>query len=309
MQEQIQIRDNLINLAVKHFADHEVDIDLNDSKLVNIEEIIKINSSLPPISTPYSSLKGNSDIERSNVYGVHNSKTKPKNRLVGNSLPPVPVNREQTGNSNYYSNKRNFFIGKQYSNANPYGGPTNRIANGLVSLNNRINRKSHANVNSFHSQMKKNQHTYSTPSLKPKKRYGYKVNTAKVREPQSDSQMENPLISRPNILPKTGHRRDMNNYNRHLQSPEERKRSGSVVSSSSIISTASSNSPGGKKAMNSINNLQIAGQPLTIRKENQRFSRSPFVRNNNLRNYVQKRDNNHNQAKAALQLLNKKKYL
>ena len=59
------------------------------------------------------------------------------------------------------------------------------------------------------------------------------------------------------------------------------------------------------------NNLQVAGQPLTLRKEQNKFGRSPFSRHmqqNNLRNYVN-RNNNHAQAKAALALLHKKKYL
>ena len=51
MQEQIEIRDNLLGLAQKHFVEHEVDVDLDDPKLVHLEEIVKINSSLPPISS------------------------------------------------------------------------------------------------------------------------------------------------------------------------------------------------------------------------------------------------------------------
>ena len=64
------------------------------------------------------------------------------------------------------------------------------------------------------------------------------------------------------------------------------------------------------KGKNNANNLQVAGQPLTLRKEQNKFGRSPFSRHmqqNNLRNYVNR--NNHAQAKAALALLSKKKYL
>ena len=64
------------------------------------------------------------------------------------------------------------------------------------------------------------------------------------------------------------------------------------------------------KGKTNANNLQVAGQPLTLRKEQNKFGRSPFSRHmqqNNLRNYVNR--NNHAQAKAALALLSKKKYL
>lgn len=95
--------------------------------------------------------------------------------------------------------------------------------------------------------MKRNKNTFSTPSLKPKRRYGYKINTAKVREPISDN-ISISINSKPYMIPRTGQRRDhvVRNHHRRLRSPEEHKRSGSIVSSTSVISTASSNSNGGK---------------------------------------------------------------
>jgi hypothetical protein len=315
MQEQIQIRDNLLGLAQKHFTDHDVDVDLDDPKLVSIEEIVKINSSLPPIPSasgnPYS-LKTNMGINRSNVYGSHANKAVPKNRLAGSSLPPVPMRRDSNDSNKYQSNKRSFFQSKPYSNANPYVSSNNRRDGSKIPTLRGANRKSQANGgNSFHSQMRRNKHTYSTPSLKPKNRYGYKAYTAKVREPTSDSGIGISINSKAYGVPKTGQRKNyaIRNPYRRLRSPEERKRSGSIVSNSSIQSTASSNSPGGLKSKGGVVGLQIAGQPLTLRKENQRMNRSPFARqqqHNNLKNYVQNRNKNHAQAKAALSLLNKK---
>jgi len=44
MQEQIRIRDNLLNQAEKHFTDNKVNVHLDDPKLVNYDELVKINS-------------------------------------------------------------------------------------------------------------------------------------------------------------------------------------------------------------------------------------------------------------------------
>ena len=66
----------------------------------------------------------------------------------------------------------------------------------------------------------------------------------------------------------------------------------------------------GSKGKTNVDSLHIAGQPLNLRKEQNRFGRSPFSRHmqqNNLRNYV--KSSHHTQAKAALALLNTKKYL
>ena len=137
------------------------------------------------------------------------------------------------------------------------------------------------------------------------KRYGYKVKTAVVRD-SSDSQMNPSLNSNPSGLPNTGQRKDNKKLPQRIYSPEERKRSGSVASSESIMSTASSNSPDGKKSKLDPNSLQIAGQPMTIRKAGVRAERTPAARNNlnNLRNYNGIDD--HSKAVAALTLLNKK---
>lgn len=118
MQEQIRIRDNLLHLAEKHFVDNQVDIHLDDPKLVNIEEIIKINSSLPPIASSNSyQIKGNSNFHRNNAYGgVPKAKYRP--RLAGNaSLPPVASNNDTDDNRGYVSNK----YSNRGLNLNPYG--------------------------------------------------------------------------------------------------------------------------------------------------------------------------------------------
>lgn len=162
------------------------------------------------------------------------------------------------------------------------------------------------NQNSFHSQMRKNKHTFSSPAMRSKsKRYGYKVKTAMVRD-SSDSQMNPSVNSNPIGLPHTGQRKDYNRNNQRMYSPEERKRSGSIASNGSIISTASSNSPDGKKSKLGPNSLQIAGQPMTLRKAGIRAERTPHARNqrNNLRNY--NANDEHGRAMAALTLLNKK---
>lgn len=156
--------------------------------------------------------------------------------------------------------------------------------------------------------MRKNKHTFSSPAMRSKsKRYGYKVKTAMVRD-SSDSQMNPSSNSNPIGLPHTGQRKEYtrNHNNQRMYSPEERKRSGSIASSGSIISTASSNSPDGKKSKLDPNSLQIAGQPMTLRKAGVRVERTPHARNNqnNLRNY--NANDEHNRAVAALTLLNKK---
>jgi hypothetical protein len=125
MQEQIKIRDNLLQLAMKHFSDNDVDVDLDDPKLVNIEEIIKINSSLPPIysagANPYRS--GNSNNPAKNLGLL---KAKYKSKLHQNaSLPPMNANRN---GGNYFNGKKG--VGpNQYSKVSPYGMNSGRSNN------------------------------------------------------------------------------------------------------------------------------------------------------------------------------------
>lgn len=145
MQEQIEIRDNLLGLAHKHFTEHEVDVDLDDPKLVHLEEIVKINSSLPPISnnTGHFSIKNNLGINQSNLYGNQNSKIKPKNRFIGNSLPPVSDSSDLNDINSLNLNHKNFFVHKGYKNINPYGSSNNRKATNrnVMPYNSRVNRK------------------------------------------------------------------------------------------------------------------------------------------------------------------------
>lgn len=121
MQEQIQIRDNLIKLAEKHFIDNNVEVTLDDPKLVNIEEIVKINSSLPPIvvsNNPYnfSSKKMSGGTLKPNF----------RSRLTGNaSLPPVPSNRDYNESDSSYQNKKILGLKRGY-NVNPYGVALNK---------------------------------------------------------------------------------------------------------------------------------------------------------------------------------------
>lgn len=280
MQEQIKIRDNLLKLAEKQFQENGVDLALEDPKLINIEEIIKINSSLPPIANNSNYAYGIKDSNAASHLGI--IKAKYKSKFTNNtSLPPMPRAKENTEGAAYYT-KKNPYI------SNPYAVNSNRAKNNSkshITYNNQ--RGSQSNINSFHSQMQRNKHTFSTPSIKAKKRYGYNVKTANVRD-VSEHKISPHFSKKLSVMPKTGQRGPMiRNENRRLRSPEERKRSDSVRSNSSIISTASSNSPGGKKNKFDPNNLQIAGQPLTLRKGGGRFSRSPYVRHqkNNLHNY------------------------
>ena len=138
-------------------------------------------------------------------------------------------------------------------------------------------------MNSFHSQMRKNKQTLSTPSMRSKQRYGYKIKTAGVRDSSNSKISPN----KPYKMPGTGQRGViLNRLDRRMHSPEERKIDHSTRSNDeSIVSTASSNSPGGKKSKDS--SLQIAGHQLSLRKGGNRFNRSPFSRKpqNNLRNY------------------------
>lgn len=128
MQEQIQIRDNLIKLAEKHFIDNNVEVTLDDPKLVNIEEIVKINSSLPPIvvsNNPYnfSSKKMSGGTLKPNF----------RSRLTGNaSLPPVPSNRDYNESDSSYQNKKILGLKRGY-NVNPYGVALNK--NKIVNKN------------------------------------------------------------------------------------------------------------------------------------------------------------------------------
>lgn len=118
MQEQIQIRDNLIKLAEKHFVDNHVEVTLDDPKLVNIEEIVKINSSLPPIAAP--SNPYNFSSKKMNSAAL---KPKYKSRLTGNaSLPPVPSNRDYDESDSSNQNKKILGFKRGYNNnVNPYG--------------------------------------------------------------------------------------------------------------------------------------------------------------------------------------------
>jgi kinesin family protein 18/19 len=265
MQEQIRIRDNLLNLAEKHFSENNVDVQLDDPKLVSIEEIVKINSSLPPIhNNPYA-IRENSYINK-NTVNDRIAKVKYRSRLAGNtSLPPMNGHKEAGENGSYFSNKKYPYKGKAYLNANPYGSNSNR-GKGAIVVSNGAQRSSQGNVNSFHSRMIRNKHNFSTPSIQAKQRYGFKVQTAGVRD-SSDSKISPTASSKNSKIPKTGQRKAAvvrGAQQRRLRSPEERKRSDSVRSNSSIISTASSNSPGGKKGKFDPNNLQIAGQPLSV---------------------------------------------
>lgn len=125
MQEQIKIRDNLLQLAMKHFNDNDVDIELDDPKLVNIEEIIKINSSLPPIHSasgnPYRS--SNTDSPGKNL-GLLKAKYKSKLHQNG-SLPPMNANRNPGGS--YFNAKRG--VPNQHQKVNPYGINSGRSIN------------------------------------------------------------------------------------------------------------------------------------------------------------------------------------
>jgi hypothetical protein len=282
MQEQIKIRDNLLQNAKRHFNENAVDIDLDDPKLVDIEEIIKINSSLPPINNnPYS---GSNNYNGGNKSKLGALKSKYKSRLGGNSsLPPIPRIREN-GNGNYYKNSKNQYQ-KNMPYSNAYGAESNRakqVGKIGISFGNRNSQNN--NVNSFHSQMRKNKHTFSTPSLRAKKRYSYKIKTANVR----DSSNSKIASNKPYYMPKTGQRGMINRNDRRLQSPEERKIDNSVRSNDqSIVSTASSNSNEEMKYKND-SGLQIAGQQLSLKKGRNRFNRSPVSRKpqNNLRNYA-----------------------
>lgn len=280
MQEQIKIRDHLLQNAKNHFDKNDVNINLDDPKLVNIEEIIKINSSLPPISNqnPYSGSNNYNGAPQSQL-GI--LKSKYKSRLAGNSsLPPMPkIRGNEKGNYNNNQYQRN----QPYNNA--YGAGSNRSNQANKLGTNFGNRGSQNNMNSFHSQMRKNKQTLSTPSMRSKKRYGYKMKTANVR----DSSNAKISPNKPYLMPGTGQRGVIaNRLDRRLHSPEERKIDHSNRSNDeSIVSTASSNSPGGKKYKNE-SGLQIAGQQLSLRKGGNRFNRSPFSRKpqNNLKNYT-----------------------
>ena len=96
-----------------------IDINLDDPKLVNIEEIIKVNSSLPPItmSNKHNSIKLKSDIIKFKGRTI-NLKPKFKSKFSGNSsLPPIPSNRIAEVGVNQ-SSKRISALGKH---PNPYG--------------------------------------------------------------------------------------------------------------------------------------------------------------------------------------------
>ena len=98
---------------------------MDDPKLVNIEEIVKINSSLPPIATSNNPYNHNSDGNK-RLYGGA-IKSKFKSRLAGNaSLPPVPSNRDYDESDNSYKNKKILGIKRGYNNANPYGMAPNK---------------------------------------------------------------------------------------------------------------------------------------------------------------------------------------
>ena len=282
MQEQIRIRDNLLNQAEEHFSKNKVKVHLDDPKLMHLEELVKINSTLPPITnnSPY----GGSKNPRSQLGII---KSKFRSKLNNNtSLPPIPKNREGNHGS-YFNGKRNPYQNKAYGGM--YGGRIKIIGKSGISVNNRNQRASQNNGLSFHSQMRKNKHTFSTPSIKVKKRYGYKIKTANVRD--SSVSKISPQ-HKPYLIPKTGLRNGIqlrNENERRLRSPEERKVGDSARSNDeSIISTAYSND-GSKKIKFDPNNLQIAGLPLTLRKGGGRFDRTPLSRKprNNLRNYAQ----------------------
>jgi hypothetical protein len=139
--------------------------------------------------------------------------------------------------------------------------------------------------------MRRNKHTFSSPSMKIKSRYAYKVNTAMVRD-SSNNKISPNMGNKAYFMPKTGQRSTLGRAENHRISKnyEERKSSRSVRShrsNSSIISTASSNSPGGKKnKMDS--GLHIVGQQVSKRRGGgTRFDRTPLTRKpkNGLRNY------------------------
>jgi len=211
-------------------------------------------------------------------------KSKYKAKLGTNSsLPPIPKARESDQPS--FLQRRNPYLNKQYGNNYNRGKVIGKTG---ISQNNR-NPRINMNNNSIHSQMRKNKHTFSTPAMKMKKRYGYKLKTAVARDNSVTKFSPN---NKPYGIPKTGIRNGIhirNEIGRRLRSPEERKIMESVRSNDeSIISTASSND-GGKKAHGDASNLQVAGQPLTLRKGGGRFERTPFSRKprNNLRNIAQ----------------------
>lgn len=281
MQEQIRIRDNLLNQAEKHFTENKVDVHLDDPKLVKYNELVKINSSLPRINNVSTNPYGMNMQPKSQLNII---KSKYKSKLTNNSsLPPIPKTKESE-NPNFMQ-RRNPYQSKQYSNAY---GRTRIIGKTGISQNPRNPRSLHpnSNSNSIHSQMRKNKHTFSTPSIKVKKRYGYKIKTAVARD---SSVTKFSPQNKPRFIPKTGVRHGIhvrNEYGRRLRSPEERKGMESVRSNDeSIISTASSNDGVGK-GKGEIGHLSVAGQPLTLRKGGGRFERTPLSRKprNNLRN-------------------------
>ena len=150
MQEQIKIRDNLLNVAEEKLNINNVEVNLDDPKLVNLDELVKINSSLPPISNhPY----GGSHHQKSQLGML---KAKYRAKVNGNSsLPPVPHNRDASENRSYFNNKRNPYTNKPYGHA--YGGANRSkvIGKAGIPLHNRNLRAGPSNVNSFHSQMRK----------------------------------------------------------------------------------------------------------------------------------------------------------
>ena len=119
LQEQIKIRDDLLQLAGKHFIDNNVKVNLQDPRLINIENIAKIDISLPQIKIPnniYSpDPKVNNRKFKSNNLSL---KKKIQSRLSGNSsLPPISSGRRAEFGG-FYSNKRMPGLIKA---SNPYG--------------------------------------------------------------------------------------------------------------------------------------------------------------------------------------------
>jgi hypothetical protein len=284
MQEQIKIRDNLLQLAGKQFDEHNVDIDLDDPKLVNIEEIVKINSSLPPIPSKYNNAYGvNQRGQAKNPnLGLLKSKYKNKVHTTKTSLPPM--NRNNDSDSSNYLKK-----GKGRNHVmNPYDINSSRDRKRAISYQ-RGNRNSQNNANSIHSRMRKSKNTLSSPSINSKSRYGYKANTAMVRDSSANKITPFMMGKKGRMVPKTGQRNGVYIRPDHRvhKIAEESKSNRSLRSNSSIISTASSNSPDGKKMKVDPNGLNIIGQPLSKRKAGNRFNRSPFSRHpqNKLRNY------------------------
>ena len=280
MQEQIRIRDNLLNQAEKHFTENKVDVHLDDPKLMNYDELVKINSSIPKISNISTNPYGMDPEPRSQLSII---KSKYKSKLATNSsLPPIPKAKESEQPS--FMQRRNPYQSKQYGNPYNRGKIIGKMGISQANRNPRLN----MNSSSIHSQMRKNKHTFSTPAMKMKKRYGHKLKTAVARDNSVTKFSPN---NKPYGIPKTGVRHGIhirNEIGRRLRSPEERKIVDSVRSNDeSIISTASSND-GGKKGK-SDPSLQVAGQPLTLRKGGGRFERTPFSRKprNNLRNIAQ----------------------